>query len=215
MLWMRVAFLLVLVPLVAGSVARADVSAPRPSGAASAPPAMMEYSKSESDGKITATPANVLDAPYRFVIAGRSVTVGFEKDFKIHVRVAGGGEVALDAAGQGYMSRVGGNVSATLFKEAPIALIQIASRPEACSDYWEIYVSVVDGVPRNALELDGLADPPSMSTPSVRFDRQSAVVTQRTAEDEAGKKVRVTRTRYRFDGRVYVDVSKRATARSK
>ena len=113
MLWMRVAFLLVLVPLVAGSVARADVSAPRPSGAASAPPAMMEYSKSESDGKITATPANVLDAPYRFVIAGRTVTVGFEKDFKIHVRVAGGGEVALDAAGQGYMSRVGGNVSAS------------------------------------------------------------------------------------------------------
>jgi len=208
---MRVTFLLAAVPL----VAHADVSPPRPSGAAVAPPEMIEYSKSESDGKITATPANVLETPYRFQIDGRPVTVGFEKDFKIHVRVAGGGEIVLPAAGQGYMSRVGGNLSATLFKRGPVPMLELASRPEACSDYWEIYVSVVDGVPRNALELDGLADPPSMSTPSVRFDGDRAVVTQRTAEDEEGKKVRVTRTRYRFDGRVYVDVSKRAGPRSK
>lgn len=213
MIWMRVSFLLVLVPL----VAHADASTP-PSGKsarAAEPPAMMEYSKSATDGKITATPPNVLETPYRFQIDGHPVTVGLEKDFKIHVRVAGGGELALDPSGEGYMSRVGGNVSARLFKEAPVALLQIASRPEACSDYWEIYVSVVDGVPRKALELYGLADPPSMSTPSARFAGDGAVVTQRTAEDEEGKKMRVTRTRYRFDGRVYVDVSKRAGARSK
>ena len=39
-------------------------------------------------------------------------------------------------------------------------LVKVTSRPEACADYWDIYVVVVDGVPRNALELDGLADPP-------------------------------------------------------
>jgi hypothetical protein len=96
-----------------------------------------------------------------------------------------------------------------------VPLVKIASRPEACSDYWEIYVSVVVGVPQNALELDGLADPPSMSTPSVKFSGDGAVVTTRTSEDDEGKKVRVTRTRYRFDGHVYADVSKRAGTRSK
>ena len=210
MFQMRVSFLLAFVPL----VAHADVWPPGSSGAAP-PPAMIEYSKSDPGGEITATPANVLDSPYRFQIDGRAVTVGFERDFKIHVRVAGGGELVLEAAGQGYLSRKGGNVSATLLHKAPIPLLEIASRPEACSDYWEIYVSVVDGVPRKALELDGLADPPSMATPSVRFDGDRAVVTTRTAEDEDGKKVRVTRTRYRFDGRVYVDVSKRARPVSK
>jgi hypothetical protein len=212
MIGMRVSFLLVLVSF----VAHADV-APPPSGKSShavEPPPLLEYSKS-TDGAITATPKNVLETPYRFQLDARAVTVGFEKDFKIHVRVAGGGELVLDPAGQGYMSRTGGNVSAQLSKAAPVPLVEIASRPEACSDYWEVYVSVVDGVPREALRLDGLADPPSMSTPTVKFARDGAVVTTRTSEDDEGKKIRTTRTRYRFDGRVYVDLSKRAGTNSK
>ncbi len=211
MLRMRVSFLLVLVPL----VAHADVATPSAkSSHAAEPPPMLEYSKA-NDGSITATPKNVLEAPYRFQIDGRAVTVGFGDDFKIHVRVVGGGELVLDPAGQGYMSRVGGNVSASLFDGGPVPMVKIASRPEACSDYWEIYVTVGGGVPVKALELYGLADPPTMSTPSVTFAGDGAVVTTRTAEDEDGKKVRVTRTRYRFDGRVYVDVSKRASTHSK
>ena len=75
-------------------------------------------------------------------------------------------------------------------------------------------MSIVDGVPREALGLYGLADPPSMATPSVKFGRDgTAVVTLRVEEDE--KHVRIKRTRYRFDGKVYVDVSKRADAQSK
>jgi hypothetical protein len=216
MIEMRQPFLLVLVSFVAPGVAHADVTPPGKAGAEK-PPAMMEYSKSQVDGKITASPADVLDRPYRFVVGGRAVTVGFERDFQIHVRAAGGGDLALEPSGQGYMSRTGGNVSADLVdKGLPVPLLRVASRPEACSDYWEVYVSVVDGVPRKALELYGLADPPSMSTPSVKFSgSDGAVVTTRTAEDEDGKKVRVERKRYRFDGRVYVDVSKRASAHSK
>jgi hypothetical protein len=209
MMEMRLRFLLVLVPL----VAHADASTP---GKPASAPQMIEYSKSLTDGKITRTPPNVLETPFRLSVGGRAVTVGFGSDFKIHVRAEGGGELVLEPAGQGFMSRTGGNVAAELVAgAAPVPLVKLSSRPEACSDYWEIYVSVVDGVPRNALELDGIADPPAMSTPSLKLAGLEAVVTQRTSEDYDGKKVRVTRTRYRFDGRTFVEVSKRATTHSK
>ena len=69
-------------------------------------------------------------------------------------------------------------------------------------------------MPREALGLYGLADPPSMATPSVKFGRDgTAVVTLKVDEDE--KHVRTTRKRYRFDGKVYVELSKRADAKSK
>jgi hypothetical protein len=156
-----------------------------------------------------------LPAPTSVTVGDRAVTVGFGDDWKIHVRVAGGGELVLEPAGQAYVGRDVLRVQAELAANvAPVPLVKVSSRPEACADFWEIYVSVVDGVPRKALELYGLADPPAMATPSVKFAPDgTAVVTLRTEEDE--KHVRTKRTRYRFDGRVYVDVSKRAGTKSK
>jgi hypothetical protein len=154
-------------------------------------------------------------APTSLTVGDRAVTVGFGDDWKIHVRVTGGGELVLEPAGQAYVGHDVLRVQAELATDvAPVPLLKVSSRPEACADFWEIYVSVVDGVPRKALELYGLADPPAMATPSVKFARDgTAVVTLRTEEDE--KHVRTKRTRYRFDGRVYVDVSKRAGTKSK
>jgi hypothetical protein len=154
-------------------------------------------------------------AATELAVGDRKVTVALEADDKIHVRVAGGGELLLDPAGRAYVARDQWKVSAELVDGvAPVPLVKVTSRPEACGDYWDTYVSIVDGVPRKALELFGLADPPAMSTPSVKFARDgTAVVTLRTEEDE--KVVRTKRTRYRFDGRVYVELSKRAGTKSK
>ena len=154
-------------------------------------------------------------ATTELAVGDRTVTVGFGADDKIHVRVAGGGELTLEPAGRAYVARDQWKVDAALAGDvAPVPLVKVSSRPEACSDYWDIYVSVVDGVPRAALALYSMADPPSMQTSTVKLARDgSAVVTVRTEED--GKHVRTTRTRYRFDGRVYVAVPKRGAARSK
>ncbi len=155
--------------------------------------------------------------PFEFQISPALVTVAFGADFKIHVRSLHRGELVLEPAGQGYLSRRGGNVTAELVEHvAPVPLIKVGSHPEACADFWDIYVSVVDGVPRQALALYGVADPPAMSTPTVKFDARAgtAVVTTRTVEDDKSP-ARIKRTRYHFDGRVFVDVSKRAATRSK
>jgi len=183
MSWMRVSFLLVLVP----AVALADAS----------------------------TPPKPPKPPAELTVGDRSVTVALEADDKIHVRVKGGGELLLDPAGRAYVGRDQWNVRAELAPSvAPVPLLKLSSRPEACSDYWDIYVSVVDGVPRQALALYGVADPPAMQSSTVKFARDgSAVVTTTTSEDE--KIVRTRRTRYRFDGRVYAAVPKRAADRSK
>ena len=154
-------------------------------------------------------------APTELAVGDRQVTVGFGDDWKIHVRVAGGGELVLEPAGRAYVGHDAWKVSAELVDgAAPVPLVKVTSRPEACADYWDIYVIVVDGVPRNALELDSVADPPAMQTTTVKFARDgTAVVTTRTSEDE--KHVRIKRTRYRFDGRVFVAVSKRSGTGSK
>ncbi|HEX6837034.1 MAG TPA: hypothetical protein VF334_10705 [Polyangia bacterium] len=154
-------------------------------------------------------------ASTELAVGDRHVTVALEGDDKIHVRVAGGGELLLDPAGRAYVGRDQWKVGAELVAGvAPVPLVKVSSRPEACSDFWDIYVSVVDGVPLKALALYGVADPPAMQSSTVKFAPDgTAVVTTRTSEDE--KIVRTTRTRYRFDGRVYVAVPKRAAARSK
>ena len=186
MRWMSVSFLLVLVfaAALAPAVARADASTPPKS-------------------------------PTELAVGDRTVTVALEADDKIHVRVKGGGELLLDPAGRAYVGRDQWKVDAELVAGvAPVPLFKVSSRPEACSDYWDIYVSVVDGVPRQALALYGVADPPAMQSSTVKFARDgTAVVTTTTSEDE--KVVRTRRTRYRFDGRVYAAVPKRAAARSK
>lgn len=154
-------------------------------------------------------------ATSELAVGDRKVSVGIGDDDKIHVRVAGGGELLLDPAGRAYVGRDQWKVAAELADGvAPVPLIKVSSRPEACSDYWDIYVSVVDGVPRIALALYSVADPPAMQTSTVKLARDgTAVVTVRTEEDE--RHVRTRRTRYRFDGRVYVAVPKRPATRSK
>jgi len=153
--------------------------------------------------------------PTELHVGDRAVTVGFGADWKIHVRVTGGGELVLEPAGRAYVGHDAWKLGAELVDGvAPVPLVKVSSRPEACSDYWDIYVSIVDGVPRNALELDSVADPPVMQTTTAKLSRDgTAVVTTRTSEDD--KHVRTRRTRYRFDGRVFVEVSKRAVTRSK
>jgi hypothetical protein len=213
---MRVSFLLALLPL----VAFADASTPDKRAATpTKEPRVLEYwvdSGATAPHCAPKTERGCDPTPLAFEIAGQRVTVGFDlsaaSDFKIHVH-APGGELVLEPAGQGYMSRKGGNVMAELAGNvAPVPLVKIASRPEACSDFWEVYVSVVDGVPRQALALYGLADPPSMSSSTVKLAGDTAVVTTRTAEDETH--TRTKRTRYRWNGSVFVE-SKRAAPSSK
>ena len=186
MIVMRVSFLLVAVIALRPAVALADASTP------DKPP-----------------------APQSLTVGDRAVTVGFGEDWKVHVRVAGGGELVLEPAGRAYVGHDALNVSARFVGGvAPVPLLEVSSRPEACSDYWKIYVSLVGGVPRQALALYGVADPPAMQTSTVEFTGDGgAVVTTRTTDD--GTHTRTRKTRYRFDGRVFVDVSKRSAARSK
>ena len=136
-----------------------------------------------------------------------AATVGFDADGQIRVRV-GTSSVTLRPAGEGYLSRKGGNVEARLIdaRVAGLPLLLVASRPEACSDYWETYVSAVGGTARVALETAGLADPPSFSEPSVAFDarRGTAVVTQKQLDESGARVVKRQRTRYRLVDGVYV-----------
>jgi hypothetical protein len=222
MIAMRLSLLLVCVPLVAhGDATPPGKSAPAMPAAAESRRVLEYWIES---GAATAHCAPKTESgcdlrPLELVVGGASVAVGFDvNDFKIHVRVGGGGELVLEAAGQGYLSRKGGNVTAQLVDGvAPVPLLKLASRPEACADFWEIYVSVVDGVPRKALELFGVADPPAMMSSTVKFARNDAVVTTRTTEDEGGH-TRVKRVRYRWNGTVYAQIvptSKRAPSVSK
>ena len=187
---MRASFLLVLVPALALALvpagALADASTPQ-----------------------------AVPRPTRLAVGDRVVEVGFGADWKIHVRVLGGGELVLEPAGRAYVGRDAWRVSAERVRGvAPVPLVKVSSRPEACSDFWDIYVSVVDGVPRQALALYGVADPPAMQSSTVKLTADGgAVVTTRTSED--GEPTRTRRTSYRFDGRVYVAVSKRSAAGSK
>jgi hypothetical protein len=213
MIEMRASFLLVLV----SAVALADASTPGLKGAKpTTEPRVLEYWVDSGATKPHCAPMTESGcdlSPLAFETGGQRVTIGFDiHDLKIHVRGAQG-ELVLEAAGQGFMSRKGGNVSAELVTNvAPVPLLKVSSRPEACADYWDVYVSVVDGVPREALALYGLADPPAMSSSTVKFAGDTAVVTTRTAEDETH--TRTKRTRYRWNGTVFVE-SKRAPARSK
>ncbi len=196
---MRPSFLLVLVPALAVTVA---------SGRASADVA--------TPGEAALPARGPKDPPLALAVGGQRVTVGFGPDGKIHVRVAGGGELVLEPAGRAYVDAAEWRVAAELVTTAaPVPLVKVSSRPEACSDFWDIYVSIVDGVPEKALELDGLADPPTMSTQTVKFRGDLAVVTTRTEEDE--KHVRVRRAQLRWNGRTYGpdSVSKRASIHSK
>lgn len=137
------------------------------------------------------------------------ITVGFDADGQIVVRI-GASSVAFRAAGEGFLSRKGGNAEARLVegRTAGLPLLLVASRPEACGDFSETYVSGVDGHARVALALVGVADPPAFSTPSVAFDpkRKSAVVTQTELDEDGKRAVRRVRTRFQLKAGVFVEM---------
>ena len=156
--------------------------------------------------------------PFAFTVDGTRVTVAFRADFKIVVRAKG--TLVLDPAGLGYVFNKGGNVAAVVADGvAPVRLLKVSSRPEACSNYWDTYVSLVDGVPREALTLAGVADPPVSQSFSARFDPRAgtAVVTTEITQDEEGGHEKRSRARYRWNGSVFVKEarSKRAAVESK
>lgn len=150
---------------------------------------------------------NVL-TPYRFAAdfdgdGGEEIaTVGFTADFLIRVRflepaASGKSRVAwVDArpTGGAYVSRRGGNVSASLVpaSKAGVALVKLESRIEACGDYGDYYVSYVPGKAQLALSLFGLSDPPSSSSFEVKFrpkERRAVVHHKASTEDDEGKEV--------------------------
>lgn len=155
-------------------------------------------------------------------------TVVMSGDFKIRVRVLEPNvkpprrvsSVDIVPAGQAYMSVDGGSAKVELVaaKTAGLALVQVDSTPEACSDYSTTYVSYtvpgkkkgVLGKTKLALEVSGLSDPPNMSSYKVSFQpRQQGltVVRTNTEEDESGKEVKTTeRTKYKLADGVFSEV---------
>ena len=130
-------------------------------------------------------------------------TVAFSDDFAIAVRFYEArtkktAELTFAAAGQGYLSRRGGNVEAELVpaKSAGLPLLQVSSRPEACSDYFISYVSYTKGRAQMALTAGGLIDPPNRSVVDVAFDpaKKQATLTRTNGED--GEERIVTKTLY-------------------
>ena len=80
-------------------------------------------------------------------------TVSFAPDFQIRVRI-GTSELLMRAAGGAYLSQRGGNASATLETVLGVPMLKVGSHPEACSDYFNTYVSYANGKAQVALELD-------------------------------------------------------------
>ncbi|QSQ23427.1 SH3 domain-containing protein [Pyxidicoccus parkwayensis] len=155
-------------------------------------------------------------------------TVVMSNDFKIRVRVLEPNvkpprrvsSVDIVPAGQAYMSVDGGAAKVTLVpaKTAGLALVQVDSAPEACSDYSTTYVSYtvpgnkkgVLGKAKLALEVSGLSDPPNISSYKVTFQPKQqglTVVRTNSEEDESGKEVKTTeRTKYKLADGVFSEV---------
>ncbi len=134
------------------------------------------------------------------------IAVSFTADFKIRVRI-GDSHLDLDPSGQAYLDVKGGRVDGRLLPPtvAGVPLVVVGSHPEACADYSETYVSYAGKQARVALTVSGVADPPVHATPRVRFDprARSAVVTTTISDDDAPKKTRHQRKRYRLVDGVY------------
>jgi hypothetical protein len=138
------------------------------------------------------------------------VAVTFTDDFQIAVQI-GASTVKLRAAGGAFLSQKGGNASASVVDAsvAGLPLLRVDSRPEACADYSETYVSFAGGQAKIALALSGLADPPVHSTPSVKFNpkTRTAVVTQTNSQEDDNGRTHTKKivTRYRLAGGVFVE----------
>ena len=136
--------------------------------------------------------------------ATEHVQVFFTRDFKIRVQ-APGGMLDIEPRGGAYLASVGGPASAQLVdaKVAGIALLKVGSHPEACSDYGDYYVSFDKGVPKLALSVEGLADPPTHVTPTLRFDPRAGTATVTMKYDNEGEKPRKKVLRYKRVNGVY------------
>ena len=138
-------------------------------------------------------------------------TVSFDRDMKILVRVKHGpedvAELRFTPSGEGYLSRKGGQVVASLLPadKAGIPLIQLGSHIDACGDYWDAYASYTDGKAREALMLRGASDPPVFQTTTATFTKGAAQVEEDvTEQDEKGKeKKTVTRKSLVLDHGVF------------
>ncbi|HZI11198.1 MAG TPA: SH3 domain-containing protein [Myxococcus sp.] len=157
-------------------------------------------------------------------------TVVMSADFKVRVRVLEPNvkpprrvsSVDTVPAGQAYLGVDGGQARVTLVpaKKAGVALLQVDSSPEACGDYSTNYVSYtvpgrkkgVLGRAKVALELNGLSDPPTLSTFEVSFQskKQGLTVVRSNSEemDDEGNPTKETRerTRYALKDGVYMQV---------
>lgn len=151
-------------------------------------------------------------------------TVAFTADFKVRVRilkpgVADAGRlswVEFVPAGGAYLRQRGGVVTAKLrtAAETGVPLVQVDSQREACSDFWQAYVSYTGGErspsaageAQVALHLRGVTDPPVGDEFEVQFQSASrtAIVSRNIAEERAGRvRRRRTRETLRLQGGVF------------
>jgi hypothetical protein len=157
-------------------------------------------------------------------------TVVMSADFKVRVRVMEPNvkpprrvsSVDTPPAGQSYLNVSGGRAEVKLVpaKKAGVALLQVDSLPEASGDYSTHFVSYtvpgkkkgVLGKVKVALELNGLSDPPALSTFEVSFQAKTqglTVVRSNSEEmDDEGNPTKQTkeRTRYALKDGVYMQV---------
>lgn len=143
--------------------------------------------------------------------AEETATISFDSGMKIHVRVLdrkGGqeedvAELALVPSGEAYLSRKGGQVSASLLPaaKAGVPLVKLASVIEACGDHYDAYVSYTSGKAREALMLRGVSDPPVSQITTATFSPGKAQVEEVVVEqDDKGKERRlVTRKTLLFE----------------
>lgn len=139
-------------------------------------------------------------------------TVAMSWDFNVRVRVrepalpaeTGTATLDLKPSGGAYLSLRGGHGDAKLLdpRTAGIPLLALASRPEACADYWEALISyrapgpARPGEVRVALKLHGITDPPVFQGFDLTFVPGGASVVE-TIENEEEK--RTSTSRYRLD----------------
>lgn len=133
------------------------------------------------------------------------VQVIMTSELKIRVQ-APSGFVDIEPRGGAFLSHKGGPASAVLVdsKVAGIPLLKVGSHPEACSDYGDYYVSFDQaGAPHLALSVEGLADPPTHVTPTLKFDARAGTATVTMKYENEDEKPRKKTLRYRRVSGVY------------
>ena len=110
-------------------------------------------------------------------------------------------------AGGAYVNMHGGHAYANAVRKsvAGLPLVHVDTHVEACADLADYWVSYAGSVPRVALELGGLVDPPTMATYKVEFQpaKRRAVVKRETVEQEDTPPVKRTET-WTLDAGVFV-----------